>query len=259
MVETTQIPVVNIEQTRAELEQRQFIDIQQSLIKERTKRMVIMTMLLSALLFTIIFGTIENPFQYTFSKIGNRFTVGNRVLFIVWAAYTGFTIQSCILGLFSIEKYKNKKHYIYLYVATVFLIITSLAPSLDHLPFWTKIHLYTAGLFALFLSLGFYPFILWVARQNPRLRKSVYVWLGITWGGGILWYFLLGNTGMFEIWFFGFFIIFLLYLSLNLFEEIIVKRSIVLLRDEENLNVGIEKIFINLEKEHRRKKQKRAK
>jgi len=257
MTESQQIPMINKELIRADLEQRQFIGIQQSLYKERTKRMIVMTMLLSALLFTIIFGTIENPFQYTFSKIGNRFTVGNRVLFIVWAAYTGFAIQSSILGLFSIEKYKNKKHYLYIYIATIFLIITAIAPSLDHLPFWTKIHLFSAGFFALFLSLGFYPYILWVARLNPRLRKSVYVWLGITWGGGILWYFLLGNSGMFEIWFFGFFIIFLLYLSLTLFEEVIVKKSIVLLRDEENLNVGIEKIFINLDKEEKKKIHKK--
>lgn len=256
MIESEKMPVIDKEQIRKDFEQRQFLDIQTSLIRERAKRMVVMTLLLSALIFTIIYGTIENPFQYTFSKIGNRFTVGNRVLFIVWAAYTGFSIQSSILGLFSIEKYKNKRQYLYIYIATIFLIITSLAPSLDHLPFWTNIHLITAGLFALSLSLGFYPFILWIARENPRLRKNVYIWLGITWGGGIALYLIQGNTGLFEMWFFGFFIIFLLYLSLTLFEEVIVKKSIVLLREEENLNLGIEKIFINLEKDDKPKKKK---
>lgn len=245
--------VIDREAIKAELEQRQFLDIQKSLYQERTRRIVIMSLLVSALLFTVVYGTIENPFQYTFSMIGNRFDIGNRILFIVWAGYTGFAIQSSVLALFSIEQYKNKRHYRYIYIATVFLIITALSPSLDHLQFWTKIHLYTAGLFALFLTLGFYPFIIWVARNNPRLQRTVYVWLGITWGGGLTWYFLLGNTGTFEIWFFGFFILFLLYLSLMLFEELIVKRSIVLLRDEENLNIGIEKIFINLEKEPKKR------
>jgi MFS family permease len=239
--------ILDREQIRAELEQRQFLDIQRSLFKERTKRMVVMSLLISALLFTFIFGTIENPFQYTFSKIGNRFTIGNRILFIVWAGYTGFAIQSSVLALFTIEQYTNQRHYTFIYIATGFLIVSALAPSLDHLVFWTNVHLITAGLFALFLTMGFAPFILWVARQNPRLRRNVYIWLAITWGGGIAWYFLLGNTGMFEIWFFGFFILFLLYLSLTLFEEVIVKKSILLLRDEENLNLGIEKIFINLD------------
>lgn len=256
-MDNTTVPKIDKEKIRAELEQKQFLDIQKSLLRERTQRYVIMTLLLSALIFTFVFGTMENPFQHTFSQIGNRFSIENRVLFIVWAAYTGFAIQSSILGLFAIEKYKNKRHHLFIYIATGFLIVSSLAPSLDHLPFWTKVHLYTAGLFALFLTLGFYPFILWVAANNPRIKLNVYIWLGVTWGGGLTWYFLLGNTGMFEIWFFGFFIIFLLYLSLTLFEEIIVKRSIVLLREEDNLNVGIEKIFINLDKENKRKKRKK--
>ncbi|QMS85778.1 hypothetical protein [Candidatus Xianfuyuplasma coldseepsis] len=256
-----QKPLIQIvpDEIRAELEQRQFLDIQRSLYKERIKRWTIMGLLLTALLFTIVFGTIENPFQYTFSKIGNRFTVGNRVLFIVWAGYTGFVIQSSVFGLFHIENYRRQRDYIFIYIATGFLILTALAPSLDHLPFWTQVHLITAGLFALFLTLGFTPFILWVARENPRLRRNVYIWMSVIWGGGITWYFLLGNTGMFEIWFFGFFLIFLLYLSLTLFEEIIVKKSIILLRDEENLNIGIEKIFINLDEKPKKRRLKRKK
>jgi hypothetical protein len=256
-MDVTKLPVIDKDQVKDDLEQRQFLDIQRSLLAERSKRSIIMTWLLSALIFTIVFGTIENPFQYTFSKIGNRFSVQNRVLFIVWAGYTGFAIQSSVLALFRLEKYKNKLHYSYIFISTIFLVFTAMAPSLEDFPFWTWVHLITAGLFALFLSLGFYPFILNVARQNPRLRDTVYVWLGVTWGGGILWYLLLGNRGVFEIWFFGFFIVFLLYLSLTLFEETIVKRSIVLLRDEENLNIGIEKIFINLEEKKRRRKRKK--
>ena len=255
---TNKVPDIDKEKIKQELEQKQFADIQESLYRERNKRMFIMTLLLSALIFTIIFGTMENPFQYTFSKIGNRFSVENRVLFIIWAAYTGFAIQSSILGLFSVEKYKNKFHVSFILIGTVFLLFTAAAPSLDHLPFWTWVHLITAGLFALFITLGFTPFIIWVARQNPRLTRVIYIWLAVTWGGGIFWYFAFGNTGMFEIWFFTFFIIFLLYMSLTLFEEIIVKRSIILLKDEENLNLGIEKIFIKLEEKDTTKSKKKT-
>jgi len=249
MADNNKLGIIDREKIKEELDKKHVLEIQKELIKDRRYRMILMSFLLGALLFTVIYGTLENPFQYTFSKIGNRFTFGKRVVFIVWAISTGTIIQATILALFEIEKYKNKLHTGYIVTASVFLIATSLAPSLEIFPFWTQIHLITAGLCALFLTLGFLPFGLWVARENPRLTKVIYIWTSITWGGGIFWYIALGNTGMFEIWFFIFFLVFLLYLSLTLFEERIVKQSIILLKDEENLNLGIEKIFINLEKE----------
>ena len=62
-----------------------------------------MSLLLAALLFTFVFGTLQNPIEYTFSKIGNRFD--NRILFIVWALFTGFTIQFSSIQLFRLERY----------------------------------------------------------------------------------------------------------------------------------------------------------
>ena len=239
-------------------EQTQIASIQNQLSKERRKRMTIMTLLLSALIFTIVFGTLENPYQYTFSKIGNRFTFENRVLFIVWASYTGFVIQFSILALFALEKYKTKLPYAFIAISAVFLVLSSIAPSLDHLPFWTSVHLLTAELFGLFLTLGFYPFIIWVARENPRLKRNVSIWLIFVWGGAFILMFIFGNTGVFEMWFFILFIVFLLYLSLSLFEEQIVKQSIVLLRDSENLNKGIEKIFRKKEISRNKNKKKQA-
>ena len=242
------LSIIDREKVKEELIKKHVLEIQHELIKDRRWRMILMSFLLGALLFTVIYGTLENPFQHTFSQIGNRFTFGTRILFIVWAISTGTVIQASILALFEIEKYKSKLHTGYIITASFFLIATSLAPSLPNFPFWTQIHLITAALGAFFITLGFLPFALWVARENPRLRRVVFGWMSITWGGGIFWFLALGNTGMFEIWFFIFFLIFLLYLSLTLFEERIVKQSIILLKDEENLNLGIEKIFINLEK-----------
>lgn len=245
MIDKTQIDKAQI---RKDLEARQILEIQKQLTRNRRYRMWILAFLLFALLFTISYGSIENPFQYTFSKIGNRFNIGNRVLFIVWAISTGTIIQASIIALFKIEGYKNNRHMYFIFFGSFFLVASAVIPSLPHLEFWTTMHLITAGLFALFLTLGFFPFAIWVARENPRLTKVIYVWMIITWGGGSFWYIALGNTGMFEMWFFVCLIIFILYLSLVLFEERIVKQSIILLRDEENLNIGIEKIFIDLEK-----------
>ncbi|XMB87131.1 hypothetical protein RJG79_04855 [Mycoplasmatota bacterium WC44] len=239
---------IDFQRIKVELEQKHILTVQKRLTIERRKRMIVMSSLLSALIFTVIYGTIQNPFIFTFSKIGNRFLFGNRVLFIIWAIFTGIVIQSATIALFRLEKYQNKRVYIYIGVSTIFLIFTSMAPSLEKYPFWTWIHIFTAGFFALFLTVGFYPFIIWVARENPRLRRNIYIWISVIWGGGVLWMFLLGNTGVFELWFFSSFIIFLLYLSLTLFEESIVKTSIILLKDEDNPNLGIEKIFVDLEK-----------
>ena len=181
--------LIDRQKIKDELERTQLLDIQKNLVKERRKRLYVMSLLLSALIFTIIYGTIENPFLYTFSKIGNRFTIANRVFFITWAGYTGFVIQASILTLMTLEKYKNTLHYTFIGIAMFFLVGTALAPSLDQLPFWTWIHLATAGLFALFLTLGFYPFMLWVARENPRLRQTVFIWFAVSWGGSIILYF----------------------------------------------------------------------
>lgn len=248
---------INKELIKEELALTKRLELQKQLTSERKKRLLIMSFLLSALIVTIIYGTLENPFVYTFSKIGNRFSIQHRALFIGWAGYTGFAIVASILALMTLERYTVKKHYTYIVIAAGFLVVTSLAPSIpEDLPFWYYTHLLTSGLFALFVTLGFYPFIAWVTVENPRLRKTVYIWLGITWGGSIFWYLSYGNRGLFEMWFFVFFIIFLLYLSLTLFEERIVKLSIRILRDEDDLNKGIEKIFINLDEERKRRHKK---
>lgn len=244
-------------QIKEELATKQILEVQKQLYRDRQVRFIMLTLLLIALMFTLIYGTIENPFQYTFSKIGNRFNITNRVWFIIWAISTGTIIQLSIVTLFKLENYKNKRQSWFVISGSAFLVMSSLAPSLPDLTFWTNVHLVTAGLFALLLTMGFFPFALWVARENPRLKRIIYIWLTITWGGGSFWYITLGNTGMFEMWFFVFIIVFLLYLSLSLFEEKIVKHSIVLLRDEENLNIGIEKIFINLEAEERENRKKK--
>jgi len=227
--------------------------IQEQLLIERRIRITIMSLLLATLLFTAVFGTLQNPFQYTFSKIGNRFD--NRVLFIFWAIFTGGTIQTSVLALFRLEEYNFKFAYRSVVIGTIFLVLSAIIPALaETYPVWTWLHVITAGLYGLFLSFGLAPFIFFVSRENPRLRLVIKVWAIIVWIGSFAWMFILGNTGIFELWFFGSVILFLLYLSLTLFEERIVKRSVRLLKGEKDLNSGIEKIFLNIR--NRRKKKK---
>ena len=218
--------------------------IQEKLLNERRIRITIMSLLLGALLFTAIYGTLQDPFQYTFSKIGNRFN--NRVLFIVWAIFTGGAIQTSVLALFRLEQYYSKFAYRSVVIGTIFLVISAITPALaETYPIWTWMHVITAGLYGIFLSFGVTPFIMSVSKENPRLRTVIKVWAIVCWAGSIAWMFILGNTGIFELWFFGSVILFLLYLSLTLFEEKIVKRSVRLLKGTDDLNTGIENIFFN--------------
>lgn len=246
---------VERENILSEIKQIDTVGIQKALLKERRLRITIMSLLLAALVLTVVYGTMENPIQYTLSKIGNRFN--NRIFFIVWAMFTGTAIQTSVVALFRLEKYDMTRSYKYIAIGTAFLVVSALTPALMEVyPLWTWIHIISAGLYALFFSLSVAPFLYWVSRENPRLQTVIKVWAIVIWAGSIIWVLLLGNTGIFELWFFLSALVFLLYLSLTLFEENIVKSSVELLRNEKNLNLGIERIFIDLEKAKKEKIKK---
>lgn len=241
--------LINIENTEENFK------IKRQLLRERRSRILIMSLLLAALLFTVFFGTLENPIEYTFSKIGNRFN--HRLLFIIWALFTGLTIQFSLIQLFRLERFSFTKAYKYIIISTFFLVATALAPSIRELyPFWFWIHKVTGVLFFLFLTLSIYPFMKFVSSENPRLRKVILWWSIVIWGGVLFWVIVYGNTGVFELWGFASMLIFLLYLSLTLFEERIVKQSVILLKGEQDLNLGIESIFVNWEKLLKKKNKK---
>jgi len=217
--------------------------IQERLLIERRTRITVMALLLSALIFTVIYGTLEDPFQFTFSKIGNRFNPSLRVVFIVWSTYTGIAIQTSILALFRLEEYKNKWAYRFIISSVVFLILTSALPSLEKWPLFQDMHIVAGALFAGCITMGVVPFMRWVAKENIRLQRSVYIWLSTIWVGSISIMFIFGNTGLFELFFFCSFIDYLLYITLSLFEEEVIKKSIILLSGHEDLNRGIDDIF----------------
>ncbi|MBU1145044.1 MAG: hypothetical protein KJ971_04220 [Firmicutes bacterium] len=246
----TELICIDKEKVKEELIKKNLFDLQKNLLRQRRVRMFVMSILLAALLLTIVYGTIENPITYTLSNIGNFFE--HRVFFIVWAMVTGVAIQSSILALFRLEEYLQKTKYWFVILSVIFLVFTALIPALkDDFPFWHLVHTLFAGLHALFLLLSFVPFVNVVGKENPRLKTTIKIWLVIIWGGGILTLLLLGHSAIFELWFFMSLLIFLLYLSLVLFEEKIVKMSVAFLKDETNLNLMIEKIFVDLEKKDR--------
>ncbi|MCD6337163.1 MAG: hypothetical protein J7M01_02895 [Candidatus Marinimicrobia bacterium] len=213
------------------------------LYKQRRNRMIVMSGLMITLIMTAIYGTLENPFQYTLSNIGNFFSY--REVFIIWAIIAGASIQTACVTLFKLENFEQRHAFTFIIYASIAIVATAIIPALkDTFPFWHFVHVLTSIFYALFLILGLQPFLHYVSKENPRLRKSIAIWQYAIVGGGFLSIILFGMSGIFEIWFIATVTAFLLYLSLILYEENIVKKSVELLRDEKDLNIGIEKIFV---------------
>jgi hypothetical protein len=213
------------------------------LYKQRRNRMIVMSGLLITIIMTAIYGTLENPFQYTLSNIGNFFSY--REVFIIWAIVAGVAIQTACVSLFRLENFKQRRSFTFVIYASVFLVLTAIIPAIkDKFPFWHFVHVLTSIFYALFLILGLQPFLHYVSKENPRLRRIIAIWQYLIIGGGFLGIVIFGMSGIFEIWCISSVTVFLLYLSLILYEENIVKKSVNLLKDEENLNIGIEKVFV---------------
>ncbi|MBI9009389.1 MAG: DUF998 domain-containing protein [Tenericutes bacterium] len=249
---------INYEETREELIRKNLYDIQKDLTVKRRNRTAIMSLLVAALVLTLVYGMLENPFIYTLSNIGNFFTY--RYIFIIWSIITGGTIQIAAIILFKLEKYKTKYGYFLIGLSAIFLVLTAILPALkDEFPFFHILHTFTSGLHALFLFLALIPFSIWISQENPRLRLNIYIWTAVIYAGSIVMLVLFQHSALFELWFFISNILYLLYLCMNLFEEAIIKKSVMLLMNEDDLNIAIERLFVNLDKETKRQEEHKAK
>ena len=247
---------IDKDKIKQDLIDKHLLGQQAELTKQRRIRTAMMSVLLVALISTFVFGTLENPFVYTFSNIGNLFDY--RFYFIIWAIVCGLSIQASVIALFRLEHYYRKSGYVFVGLAAFFLVITAIIPALRELyPFWLLIHTVCAGIHALFMLMTLIPFVSYVSINNPRLRLILMIWMLVIVAGSTVALVLFGKTGMFELWFFATTILFLLYLSLILFEEKIVKLSSVFLKDEKDLDYAIEKIYINLEQNEKKKVDKK--
>lgn len=224
------------------------------LYKQRRNRIIVMSGLLVTLIMTAIYGTLENPFKYTLSNIGNFFNY--RQVFIIWAIVAGLSIQTACISLFKLEKYEQRKSSTLIIYASIALLLTAIIPAArDLFPFWHFVHVLTSINYGFLLILGLFPFIRFISENNPRLQRPNRLWKNIIIGGSFLSILIFGMSGIFEIWFVASTTLFLLYLSLVLYEENIIKRSVELLKKETDLNLGIEKIFVNEDPKKRTQKR----
>jgi len=188
------------------------------------QRMFIISYLLFALVLTIAFGTLEDPFRYTLSNIGNRFGWGPRLMFIIWAVIAGSAIEISFIFIMKLIRYSNRKCNLFIGLTTGSIILTGLIPALkNELPFWHNLHLITSGLIAFFFLFALAPLVKYILTIIPEYKWFIYGWMVVIWAGSITLLILFNITAMFEIWFFVTIILFLIYLTVILYERAIIE------------------------------------
>ncbi|MFW5889405.1 MAG: hypothetical protein ACOCUD_03395 [Bacillota bacterium] len=208
-------------------------DIDLTVEQIKKQRMYIISYLLFALVLTLAFGTLEDPFIYTLSNIGNRFGWGPRILFIIWSVVSGSAIEIAFIYIMRLINYNDKKCQMFIGLTTASIIITSLIPALqEELPFWHTIHVGTSLLIGLFFFLAMLPFIKYLFTVIPQYKKLIYFWLFIIYPGSFTMLYFFSITAMFEIWFFVSIILFLLYMTVIIYDE----ASDKLIKKEEQSN-----------------------
>ncbi len=161
--------------------------------------------------YTYLFATKESPFDYTMSMIGNK--LGYRINFIIWGLVTGLLLSFYIVRLYVLKSFKNRKARKLLRWSLVFLVLTVGIPALEHLPILKKLHAVAAVAFALSLIASLYLFIRHLEADNKKVSTRSLLMLYAVAGGSVLLFFLFGNTGVFEIFFFASLSIFLWLLN----------------------------------------------
>lgn len=181
---------------------RKLINIPAQKIKGYTAQTVFAVLsLLLIPIYTLIFGTKENPWENTLSGIGNAYD--HRLSFILWGIITGMAILYYSFYIFEKMDFMNKKARRYMVASQVFLLLTVLTPALKSVfPFWHFMHVIYSGLFALFMVIAILLFIQFLSKNNQRLSKTVFVILLSCVGISILALFFMGLNGVVEILFF---------------------------------------------------------
>ena len=169
-----------------------------------------------------MFGFSKSPFEYTLSMMGNYFGLDERLNFIIWGMITGALFVFYIRSLFRKASFNNRRANIWLSLSNIFLVLTVLTPSVkDKFPIFTRLHfLYTVA-FALSLVLSVTLFLFYLAEVNEEITQKSFLWGKIVIGGSALSLFIFGKNGIFELFFFISFSVYLLLLGvwLNKLDE----------------------------------------
>jgi len=173
-------------------------DLTSKLRKERSWMVILLSIIM---LFTVIYATLKNPFIYTFSKIGNYY--GYRWLYIVWAVVISTCLHTVSILLFKLTNFNKKWAYFALALASFFLIVTAIIPSIrEKFYFLHVLHKWTTFFFVMSTITALHPYFVWLGRKIPKLKILLRNWQLIILIGSMTSLILQGQTGIFELWFF---------------------------------------------------------
>ena len=162
------------------MERNQALSLQQI----KRQRMFIISYLLFALVLTIAFGTLEDPFRYTLSNIGNRFGWGPRIMFIIWAFISGTGIEISFIFIMKLINYSDKKTKVFIGLTSFSIVMTGLVPALkNEFPFWHNLHFITSGSIAIFFFLAIVPLVKHIIKIIPEYKRLIYIWMGVILAG----------------------------------------------------------------------------
>lgn len=152
-------------------------------------------------LYTFWFGTLQNPFNYTLSMIGNRFDRMNE--FIIWGSVSGILLFLYIINLFREAAFQDKRAKRMLVYSTIFLVFTVITPAVEEINKVThRLHAVFGAFFAIFLSTSLYFFIRYLKTVNEDVFGRSMLYLNIVVLGSLSLLIVFGNNGIFELFFF---------------------------------------------------------
>ena len=129
--------------------------------------------LIAVCAFTLWFGTIKNPIDFTMSKIGNNFSY--RPIFILWGIMTGLLLVYSVSHMYERAGYYNKHSHNLLAVSYAFLVLTVLVPCMkETMEFLYYVHVAFSFLFPTVMLISLFRFIryLYLVKYNV-FKKAV--------------------------------------------------------------------------------------
>ncbi|MCK9451599.1 MAG: hypothetical protein M0Q90_07910 [Bacteroidales bacterium] len=152
-------------------------------------------------IYTFWFGTLQNPFDYTLSMIGNRFDRMNE--FIIWGTVSGLLLFLYIINLFREAAFQDKRARRMLVYSTIFLVLTVITPAVEEINRVThRLHAVFGALFGIFLSTSLYFFIRYLRTVDEDVFGRSMIYLNIVILGSLSLFIVFGNNGIFELFFF---------------------------------------------------------
>lgn len=186
--------------------------------------------MLPLLLLTIItwyFALKKNPFEYTLSMIGNRFTF--RLDFIVWGILTSIFLTIYIFDLYKKSQFHSQTSFGWLFVGIASLVISVLTPVLEQLPLSRVVHNFFSLVFGIALIVSIFIFVKFIHTVDERMYRKATKYLSIIIGGTFLCIVFFGITGIFEIYFITSLGMLLYFIGRNLplekFEELFLEKK----------------------------------